>query len=467
MVTKAASRIRDLAKSALHSDFRGYADRGCRRHLGLPFESTDTVDFSRDIRPIFNQNCASCHGGVRQKAGVSFLFRSEALGKGKSGRPTIVPSDPDASELIRRIVSTDPDMRMPHHAPPLFPEQIALLRRWIKQGAQWSDYWAFVPPKPQRLPAVKQAGWVRQPLDRFVLARLERESLLPSPEADKADLLRRVSLDLTGLPPSAEEQAAFLADQSPDAYDSTMRGGKHGPVIRPGDTKNSNLFHRITLSPSDDDFMPQGKKRPLSPTDVKIIEQWIATGASGTQLLSEVKDVPPVATPVAEVTFEEINPEAVSKERASVAPALSQFLERFPNSVDYQSRGSPDLVVSASWMGAKFGDDLLSALAPLAEHIVTADFSNTAVTDKSAVTIARMKRLRVLRLMHTKIGDATVNALGSLDQLESLSVFDTPVTSASLATLVCLPKLQHVYIGETKISVATPPPPAIKDKLVF
>jgi mono/diheme cytochrome c family protein len=219
MVTKAASRIRDLAKAPYIAIFAvtliGVAGGTWAYHS----KSTDTVDFSRDIRPIFNQNCASCHGGVRQKAGVSFLFRSEALGKGKSGRPTIVPGDPDASELIRRIVSTDPDVRMPHHAPPLPPEQIALLRRWIKQGAQWSDYWAFVPPKPQRLPAVKQAGWVRQPLDRFVLARLERESLLPSPEADKADLLRRVSLDLTGLPPSAEEQAAFLADQSPDAYE--------------------------------------------------------------------------------------------------------------------------------------------------------------------------------------------------------------------------------------------------------
>jgi mono/diheme cytochrome c family protein len=180
------------------------------------------VDFNRDIRPILNQNCAACHGGVRQKAGVSFSYREDALGKGKSGRPTIVPGDPDGSELIARVTSKDPEVRMPYHAAPLQPEQIALLRRWIKQGAEWSEYWAFVAPRPQALPAVKHEAWVRQPFDRFILARLERESLLPSPAADKAALLRRVSLDLTGLPPTAEEQAAFLADASPDAYEKQV-----------------------------------------------------------------------------------------------------------------------------------------------------------------------------------------------------------------------------------------------------
>lgn len=180
------------------------------------------VDFSRDIRPIFNQNCTSCHGGVRQKNGVSFIFRDEALGKGKSGRRTIVPGNPEASELLARVTARDPDVRMPYHAPPLPPEQIALLRRWIKEGAKWTDHWAFVAPAPQPLPPVKQAGWVRQPLDRFILARLERESLKPAPEASKAELLRRASLDLTGLPPTAEEQAAYLADDSPNAYEKQV-----------------------------------------------------------------------------------------------------------------------------------------------------------------------------------------------------------------------------------------------------
>src|SRR5271168_1775606 len=155
------------------------------------------VEFSRDIRPILNQNCVACHGGVRQKNGVSFIFREEALGTGKSGRRTIVPGNPDASEFMARLTSTDPETRMPYHAPPLAPQQIALLRQWIKEGAKWEDYWAFVPPVPQPLPRVKHAGWVRQPLDGFVLARLEKEGLEPSPEADKAALLRRVSFDLT------------------------------------------------------------------------------------------------------------------------------------------------------------------------------------------------------------------------------------------------------------------------------
>jgi len=184
--------------------------------------SDDEVHFSRDIRPILNQNCMPCHGGVRQKNGVSFLFREEALGTGKSGKRTIVPGKPGESELIARVTSSDPEARMPYHAPPLSAQQIELLRRWIKQGAKWEDHWAFIPPKPQTLPAVKHSEWERQPLDRFILARLEKEGLSPSPEADKSALPRRVSLDLTGLPPTPEEQASFLADSSPNAYEKQV-----------------------------------------------------------------------------------------------------------------------------------------------------------------------------------------------------------------------------------------------------
>jgi hypothetical protein len=182
----------------------------------------DTVEFSRDIRPILNQNCVACHGGVRQKNGVSFIFREEALGTGKSGRPTIVPGNPDASEFMARLTTTDPEARMPYHGPPLPPQQIDLLRRWIKQGAKWQDYWAFVPPAPQPVAQGKHGGWVRQPMDHFILARLQKEGLEPSAEADKAALLRRVSFDLTGLPPSPEEEAAFLADSSPGAYEKQV-----------------------------------------------------------------------------------------------------------------------------------------------------------------------------------------------------------------------------------------------------
>src|SRR5215469_3152133 len=182
----------------------------------------DEVHFSRDVRPILNQNCLPCHGGVRQKNGVSFLFREEALGRGKSGKRTIVPGKPDQSELIARITSSDPDTRMPYHAAPLSPQQIDVLRCWIKQGAKWEDHWGFVAPKQQTLPVVKPGDWPRQPLDRFILARLEKEGLTPSPEADKSTLLRRVSFDLTGLPPTPQEQASFLADSAPNAYEKQV-----------------------------------------------------------------------------------------------------------------------------------------------------------------------------------------------------------------------------------------------------
>jgi Protein of unknown function (DUF1549)/Protein of unknown function (DUF1553)/Planctomycete cytochrome C len=188
----------------------------------LLLRSGDEVHFSRDIRPILNQNCMPCHGGVRQKNGVSFLFREEALGTGKSGRRTIVPGDPDGSELMARVTSSDPETRMPYHAVALPQAQIDLLRRWIKQGAKWEDHWAFVAPKPQVLPEVKRKAWVRRPLDQFILARLEKEGLEPSGEAEKSELLRRASLDLTGLPPTYEERVAFLADSSPDAYEKQV-----------------------------------------------------------------------------------------------------------------------------------------------------------------------------------------------------------------------------------------------------
>lgn len=184
--------------------------------------ATDRIEFNRDIRPILSQNCMSCHGGVKQQGNVSFIYREQALGKGKSGRPIVVPGNPHASELIARVISKDPETRMPYHAPPLQPKQIELLKDWIKQGARWEEYWSFVPPKPQPLPAVKRNDWVKRPVDRFILARLEKEGLDPSPEADKAALLRRVSFDLTGLPPTPEELSAFLSDPAPDAYEKQV-----------------------------------------------------------------------------------------------------------------------------------------------------------------------------------------------------------------------------------------------------
>ena len=181
-----------------------------------------TVDFNRDIRPILTKSCAACHGGVRKQGGISFVFRDEAMAVGASGRRAIVPGKPGASELIARLESDDPEFRMPHHAPPLAAEEIQLFRTWIDEGANWQEHWAFVPPAPQMPPAVTLESWVRTPIDRFILAKLESEALTPAREADKTALLRRVSFDLIGLPPTPAELQSFLDDVAPDAYEKQI-----------------------------------------------------------------------------------------------------------------------------------------------------------------------------------------------------------------------------------------------------
>lgn len=182
----------------------------------------EPVDFNRDVRPILNEKCMGCHGGVKHAGGISVQYREDILGKGESGRPSVVPGKPEESELIRRILTDDHDDRMPKEKAPLSKAQADILVRWVKEGAKWDDHWSFIPPKPSPAPAVKRNDWVRNPVDAFILARLEQAGLRPSAEADKATLLRRVTLDLTGLPPTAEETAAFLADNSPGAYEKVV-----------------------------------------------------------------------------------------------------------------------------------------------------------------------------------------------------------------------------------------------------
>ncbi len=254
-----------------------------------------------------------------------------------------------------------------------------------------------------------------------------------------------------------------------DTYRAVMRGGKTGPVVRAGNVQGSDLFRRITLPPGHDDFMPKEGKRPLSADQVKLIELWIGAGASGTLAANAIKDAPAGsgASTVAEVTFEEIDNAAVTKLRAGIAPAVTQLQKRYPNILEYESRGSANLYLNASLLGAKFGDSDLAALVPLAEHITVADFSRTAITDGSASSIADMKRLRVLRLMHTGITDTTVQGLGSLDQLEALNVFDTRVTPAALPAIARLPRLAHCYVGQTAIPNGLVLPQALTGKIVF
>lgn len=255
-----------------------------------------------------------------------------------------------------------------------------------------------------------------------------------------------------------------------DSYDGVMRGSKGGPVIKISNPQASELFHRITLPPTDDDFMPAEHKPPLSPNEIKRIALWISTGASGTEPAESVKDLPydSTTTPaVPEAPIEEINPEAVAKQRAALAPAVSQLQQRFPSLLEYESRVSGNLIVNASLRGSSFGDDTLAALAPISAQIVSADFSNTAITDHSADTLASMKNLRSLRLTHTKITAATVKALAPLSKLESLNLFDTQVTADALTTIGQLPNLRHVYVHKTKISLDAPMPEQLKSKIVF
>ncbi|HEY5313757.1 MAG TPA: DUF1549 domain-containing protein, partial [Pirellulales bacterium] len=178
------------------------------------------VVFDRDVLPILSDNCFHCHGpdAARREADLRLDERDAALRKTD---PVIVPGHADDSELVRRVLSGDSDDVMP---PPgshrsLSPEEKLLLARWVDQGAGWSRHWAYEAPRRPRLAKVQNTHWARGPIDRFVLARLEAEGLSPSPEAEKETLIRRVTLDLTGLPPTLAEIDAFVADPSPDAYD--------------------------------------------------------------------------------------------------------------------------------------------------------------------------------------------------------------------------------------------------------
>ncbi len=189
-------------------------------------EDRTAVDFNRDIRPILSDACFHCHGPdkVKRKAVVHF-DTEEGAHLDLGGYFAIVPGQPERSELLKRVTATDPAKRMPPptsgHAP-LTPVQIERLRRWIAEGARWQKHWAFLPPRRPLLPLVQNKSWVRNPIDAFVLARLEHEGLKPAPPADPATLIRRVSLDLTGLPPTPTEVDAFRKDSAPNAYEKVV-----------------------------------------------------------------------------------------------------------------------------------------------------------------------------------------------------------------------------------------------------
>ncbi len=173
----------------------------------------ESVQFNRDIRPILTKECTACHGGVKAAGGISFIFRDMALGEADSGNRAIVPGKPDQSEVMKRIRSKDPDevMPKPKHGPPLDEHEIALIEKWIAEGAEWQEHWAFVDPKEVAVEKVSDESWPNSKIDRFVLQSLDSEGLKPAVEAPPEEWLRRASYDLTGLPPTFEELKAFKA----------------------------------------------------------------------------------------------------------------------------------------------------------------------------------------------------------------------------------------------------------------
>lgn len=191
-----------------------------------PSAQRGPIDFSREIRPILADKCLACHGPDAATQGIKLRLDSEsgALADLGRGRRAIVPNHPEDSLLIKRITSNDASFQMP---PPssgrsLTKNEIELLRAWIEQGAKFQTHWAFNKPTQRPLPEVRDKAWARNPIDRFILARLEKEGMRPSPEADRATLIRRVTLDLTGLPPTPKEVDDFLNDATPNAYEKVV-----------------------------------------------------------------------------------------------------------------------------------------------------------------------------------------------------------------------------------------------------
>lgn len=184
--------------------------------------SSDQIDFSTQIKPILNNKCITCHGGVKKSGGFSLLFKEDAFAVTESGKPAIIPGDANGSEFIKRIKEDDPELRMPYEKSKLSDAEIDLLTKWIDQGATWGQHWAYTLPKEVKVPKViHKAGFsmdskedfLQNDIDRFVLARLEEDTIVPNRPAAKNTIIRRLSFDLTGLPPSKQLYNAFVDDK--------------------------------------------------------------------------------------------------------------------------------------------------------------------------------------------------------------------------------------------------------------
>jgi hypothetical protein len=197
--------------------------------LGLCFtaplaaaEAPDALDFARHVQPILAAKCIKCHGPATAEAGLALDTRERALALPESGTAAIVPSRPEASRLLERVTATDAEHRMPPEGKPLTAQEVETLRRWIREGAEWSQPWAFRPIAQPPVPKVKQATWVRNEIDAFILRGLEQAGIEPNPMADRRTLVRRAYYTLLGLPPTAEQVEAFVNDPSPQAWEKLI-----------------------------------------------------------------------------------------------------------------------------------------------------------------------------------------------------------------------------------------------------
>lgn len=195
---------------------------GCAREEQIAVADVpDHVEFNAHVRPILVQNCTACHGGVKAAGGVSFIYGEEVLARGDSGRIVVKPGSPGESEMIRRITSTNELERMPPvaHGDALSPRDVSIIRQWIEDGAQWEEHWAYVDPvkvAPETAPSA--VAWGTGEIDDYILAGMAAHGLQPNEEQDRGRLLRRLSLDLIGLPPTWEQVQDFVQDERPDAY---------------------------------------------------------------------------------------------------------------------------------------------------------------------------------------------------------------------------------------------------------
>ena len=263
--------------------------------FALEPQANSKIDFGQDVRPILAKNCYHCHGPDKAEGGLNFTDAKSPFGEQDSGETAIVPNDPDKSELLRRITSHEEYEQMPPEGKRLSKDQVELIRRWIEQGAEWETHWAFKPVKRPEVPEDKNQAWVHNPIDAFILKKLEEKGLTPNEPASKAALIRRVTYDMIGLPPSPEEVQEFVNSGDPEAYEKLVdkllahpgygeKWGRHWlDVVRYAET---NSFERDAAKPNAWKYRDYVIK---SLNDDKPYDQFIREQLAG----DELKEVTP------------------------------------------------------------------------------------------------------------------------------------------------------------------------------